>query len=262
MKPGEELKDGPPIHGNTRLEVIWTAMPAILIMSVCVYAFIVLQANEQSVPGRRTSTSPRASSRSSSPIPMPNGKRSSPPSSTGEGRAGRLPPALAGRDPQLLRAAVRREDRCGSGDRDRASGHADADRHLSGRVHRAVRRRPLADAGSGQVCQPDGVLGMARLPADAIPSRRSACHRRLPQAPAFPAPRRRQSARGFNLRLIGAVVQDEELRMLPKPRIVHELKMFRDARRSTDAIPGQAPRPWLVPGGAVRRARVRASRSA
>ena len=29
MKPGEELKDGPPIHGNTRLEIIWTAIPAI-----------------------------------------------------------------------------------------------------------------------------------------------------------------------------------------------------------------------------------------
>ena len=31
MRPGEELKDGPPIHGNTRLEIIWTAIPAILL---------------------------------------------------------------------------------------------------------------------------------------------------------------------------------------------------------------------------------------
>src|SRR5439155_26155411 len=31
MKPGEELKDGPPIHGNTRLEVLWTAIPAALL---------------------------------------------------------------------------------------------------------------------------------------------------------------------------------------------------------------------------------------
>ena len=29
MRPGEENLDGPPIHGNTRLEVIWTAIPAI-----------------------------------------------------------------------------------------------------------------------------------------------------------------------------------------------------------------------------------------
>src|ERR687896_610366 len=24
MRPGQELQDGPPIHGNTRLEVVWT----------------------------------------------------------------------------------------------------------------------------------------------------------------------------------------------------------------------------------------------
>jgi len=34
MKPGEELKDGPPIHGNTRLEVFWTALPAALLMGM------------------------------------------------------------------------------------------------------------------------------------------------------------------------------------------------------------------------------------
>src|SRR3954471_14870981 len=32
MRPGEELMDAPPIHGNTRLEVIWTAIPAILMV--------------------------------------------------------------------------------------------------------------------------------------------------------------------------------------------------------------------------------------
>jgi cytochrome c oxidase subunit 2 len=42
MRPGEERLDGPPIHGNTRLEVIWTALPATLIASLVVYAAIVL----------------------------------------------------------------------------------------------------------------------------------------------------------------------------------------------------------------------------
>lgn len=46
MKPGEELKDGPPIHGNTRLEVVWTVLPAILILGLVTYAFIVLNQNE------------------------------------------------------------------------------------------------------------------------------------------------------------------------------------------------------------------------
>ena len=43
MRPGEELLDGPPIHGNTRLEVVWTAIPAILLVGLCTYAFVVLQ---------------------------------------------------------------------------------------------------------------------------------------------------------------------------------------------------------------------------
>jgi cytochrome c oxidase subunit 2 len=42
MKPGEEHKDGPPIHGNTRLEVIWTAIPAVLLVALCAYAYVVL----------------------------------------------------------------------------------------------------------------------------------------------------------------------------------------------------------------------------
>jgi cytochrome c oxidase subunit II len=42
MKPGEELKDGPPIHGNTKLEIFWTAIPAILLVGLCTYAYVVL----------------------------------------------------------------------------------------------------------------------------------------------------------------------------------------------------------------------------
>jgi cytochrome c oxidase subunit II len=50
MRPGEELLDGPPIHGNTRLEVVWTAIPAILLVGLCTYAFIVLQDVEAAEP--------------------------------------------------------------------------------------------------------------------------------------------------------------------------------------------------------------------
>ena len=42
MRPGEELKDGPPIHGNTKLEIVWTAIPAILLVALCTYAYVVL----------------------------------------------------------------------------------------------------------------------------------------------------------------------------------------------------------------------------
>src|SRR3954462_8574192 len=43
MRPGEEALDGPPIHGNTRLEVIWTAIPATIIVGLVVYAYVVLR---------------------------------------------------------------------------------------------------------------------------------------------------------------------------------------------------------------------------
>src|SRR3954452_14635348 len=42
MRPGEEALDGPPVHGNTRLEVIWTAIPAVLLLGLCAYAYITL----------------------------------------------------------------------------------------------------------------------------------------------------------------------------------------------------------------------------
>ena len=42
MRPGEEDLDGPPTHGNTRLEIVWTAIPAILLVALCSYAYVVL----------------------------------------------------------------------------------------------------------------------------------------------------------------------------------------------------------------------------
>jgi cytochrome c oxidase subunit 2 len=51
MKPGEELKDGPPIHGNTRLEVFWTALPAVLLLGMVGYSFVILRDNEQKPRG-------------------------------------------------------------------------------------------------------------------------------------------------------------------------------------------------------------------
>jgi cytochrome c oxidase subunit 2 len=42
VRRGEEGLDGPPIHGNSQLEVIWTALPSALIAALVVYAAIVL----------------------------------------------------------------------------------------------------------------------------------------------------------------------------------------------------------------------------
>jgi cytochrome c oxidase subunit 2 len=51
MRPGQELKDGPSIHGNTRLEVLWTAMPALLLMGLVSYSFVILHDNEKKTGG-------------------------------------------------------------------------------------------------------------------------------------------------------------------------------------------------------------------
>jgi cytochrome c oxidase subunit 2 len=47
MKPGQELMDGPPIHGNTRLEIIWTAVPAIVLVALCSYSYVSLTSIEE-----------------------------------------------------------------------------------------------------------------------------------------------------------------------------------------------------------------------
>jgi cytochrome c oxidase subunit 2 len=42
VRPGQEQQDGEPIHGSTKLEVIWTAVPSIMIAALVVYAYLVL----------------------------------------------------------------------------------------------------------------------------------------------------------------------------------------------------------------------------
>jgi cytochrome c oxidase subunit 2 len=54
MRPGQENIDGAPIHGNTRLEVIWTALPALLIISLCTFAYTQLRANEDTQKNEMT----------------------------------------------------------------------------------------------------------------------------------------------------------------------------------------------------------------
>jgi len=51
MRPGEENLDGPPIHGNTRLEIIWTALPAVILVALCSYSYVVLRDIEKAKPG-------------------------------------------------------------------------------------------------------------------------------------------------------------------------------------------------------------------
>ena len=44
-QPGEDA-DGPPIHGNTGLEIVWTAVPAALVTAISIVSAIVLAKND------------------------------------------------------------------------------------------------------------------------------------------------------------------------------------------------------------------------
>lgn len=48
--PPDDDADGPPIHGNTGLEILWTAVPAILVIALGVTSAVVLSENGQAGP--------------------------------------------------------------------------------------------------------------------------------------------------------------------------------------------------------------------
>ncbi len=43
----EDDSDGPPIHGNTRLEIAWTLVPFVLVIAIGVVSAVVLTQNEK-----------------------------------------------------------------------------------------------------------------------------------------------------------------------------------------------------------------------
>ena len=189
MRPGQEEMDGPPIHGNTRLEVVWTAVPAILIVSLCAYAYSVLRSNEDEQEGRDdrerhhapvrvrvlVSELARQAGRLLGAVPA-------------RGPAGRVQAPLARRDPQLLRPELLGEARRGTRDRHDAAGDARRARHVSGRVHRVVWRRPLADAEQRACADPGRVRKLAEVPADQRPTAaRDAARDRDPGGPGLRA---------------------------------------------------------------------------
>ena len=50
----DDLRDGEPIHGNTRLEIVWTTIPALLMVGAAVYSGLVLADIEESKAGTQT----------------------------------------------------------------------------------------------------------------------------------------------------------------------------------------------------------------
>ena len=48
-RPGD-MSDGPPIHGNTRLEVAWVSIPLVMVLALAGYAWVVLNDVEAKKP--------------------------------------------------------------------------------------------------------------------------------------------------------------------------------------------------------------------
>jgi cytochrome c oxidase subunit 2 len=51
VRPGDE-GDGEPIHGNTRVEIVWTAIPTVIVLGLAVYSWITLSNIEAHDPNR------------------------------------------------------------------------------------------------------------------------------------------------------------------------------------------------------------------
>ena len=45
--PDDDDQDGPPIHGHTGLEIVWTAIPAVLVIALGIVSAVVLSENGQ-----------------------------------------------------------------------------------------------------------------------------------------------------------------------------------------------------------------------
>ena len=64
----DDDSDGPPIHGHTRLEIVWTAIPAVLVTAISIVSAIVLA---RTATPARTRSSIKVDRRGSSPGSSP-----------------------------------------------------------------------------------------------------------------------------------------------------------------------------------------------
>ena len=141
-KPGD-WSDGPPVHGNTTIEIIWTIIPAILVTAISIVSAIVLAQNGHA--GTNPLIVKVQGEQFAWQFTYPNGK-TYPILRLPIDRGVRL--EITSRDvhPFVLGAGVRAE----AGRRPRpgqhARDHAQPPRPLPGHLHRALRPRALVDA--------------------------------------------------------------------------------------------------------------------
>jgi heme/copper-type cytochrome/quinol oxidase subunit 2 len=137
VRPDDD-SDGPPIHGHTGVEIVWTAVPAVLVTAISIVSAIALVKNDDAgkdplnvnVTARQfawTFSYPGQGDLTSAQLRLPLGR--------------------------TVKLHLRALDVIHSfwvpefgQKQDAVPGHADQGRHLSGHLHRALRARPRADA--------------------------------------------------------------------------------------------------------------------
>ena len=142
MRPGEETLDGPPIHGNTKLEVYWTLGPALLIAGA-------LRLRDDPAArhpgGARQGHARRQRDRRAVRLDVLDARerQADPgqPDRPAGRRGGPVQGPLQGRPARLLGSRVAPEGRRRPGDHHGLRAEADQDRPLPGRMRRALRPR-------------------------------------------------------------------------------------------------------------------------
>ena len=146
-RPDDET-DGPPIHGHTGLEIVWTAIPTLLVIVDRDRERHRARAERPARPGalRVSVTAQQFAWTFSTRGEGPDDDAAAPP-----GRPRReARPHRARRAPLVLGPEFGQKQDAVPGQLDRARDHADEDRRRTRHLHRALRARPRADALAGR----------------------------------------------------------------------------------------------------------------
>ena len=157
-KPGD-MSDGAPIHGNTRLEIVWVTIPFLMVTGLAIYGWVVLNNVEAKKPNERVINvvgqqftwhfQYAKAGGTADPGPCGGsgpGQVTSQPARAAERPARLLPDLRQGRDPLVLGTRVPPEGGRGARHRHAHPAHAQPHRHLHGGVRGALRPGPLDDA--------------------------------------------------------------------------------------------------------------------
>ena len=177
----DDDSDGPPTHGHTTLEIVWTAIPAVLVTAISIVSAIVLAQNGHA--GSNPLVVKVTAQQFAWTFTYPNGKTYGY-LTLPKGRHVKLD--ITAHDvihsfwvPQLSQ----KQDAV-PGQHNTLVDHADAPRHVPGDLHRALRPRPRADAQPRRRSSPPPTFDAGCM--------KSGGERRAARAGGLPAERLRQ----------------------------------------------------------------------